>query len=61
MEMGEFVGFLVNERLEAARAQARNRALWPRREPLRVRLGVILIALGQRLVQEVPAPQRVAS
>jgi hypothetical protein len=30
----------------------------PAGEPLRVRLGVTLIALGRRLCQEVPAPQR---
>lgn len=59
--MGEFAWLLVNERLEAARAEARSRARLPRREPLRVRLGVRLIVLGQRLVQEVPAPQRVVS
>jgi hypothetical protein len=56
----ELVRFLVNERLAWARAQAQRRALLPRREPLRVRLGVILIALGQRLLHDdVPAPQRV--
>jgi hypothetical protein len=55
----ELVAFLVKERLQSARAEARSRALLPRREPLRVRLGAILIALGQRLVQEVPAPQRI--
>lgn len=48
---------LVTERLETARAEARRRALVPRpvREPLRVRLGVALIALGQRLLHA-PAP-----
>jgi hypothetical protein len=64
MDMSDFVvGFLVRERLETAREQARRRALVPRRadESLRVRLGRTLIALGRRLLHEVPAPQRVTS
>jgi hypothetical protein len=54
------LGLLVHERLQSAREQARRRALVPERPraPLRVRLGVTLIALGRRLLQEVPAPQR---
>ena len=50
--------FLVRERLAWARQEARRRALVPPRASLRVRLGVTLVALGRRLLQEVPAPQR---
>ncbi len=47
---------LVRERLAAARAAAAGRALVPprRRRPLRVRLGVRLIVLGERLVAPPP-------
>ena len=59
MDMSDFVvRFLVTERLAWAREQARRRALVPPGESLRVRLGVTLIALGRRLLEEVPAPQR---
>ena len=64
MDTSDFVvRFLVRERLEMAREQARRRALVPRRahESLRVRLGRALIALGRRLLQDVPAPRRVTS
>ncbi|HEX3176677.1 MAG TPA: hypothetical protein VHZ49_08370 [Methylomirabilota bacterium] len=57
----ELVRLLVTERLTQARAEARRRALVPRGAPLRVRVGVALIALGQRLVHEVRSPQRVTS
>jgi hypothetical protein len=59
MDTSDFViRFLVAERLAWAREQARRRALVPVREPLRVRLGVTLIALGQRLLHAAPAPRR---
>jgi hypothetical protein len=57
----ELIRLLVNERLTQARADARRRALVPRRDPLRVRVGVALIALGQWLSHEVPAPRRATS
>ena len=63
MDTSDFVvKFLVAERLSVAREQARRRALVPprSRHSLRGRLGVTLIALGRRLLQqEVGAPQRV--
>lgn len=62
MDMNEYlVRYLVSERLTWAREQARRRALvpLPTRRPLRVRAGERLIALGHRLLQEPPAPQRV--
>jgi len=55
------VGFLVRERLAFAREQARRRALVPapRHRPLRARLGAALVALGQRLLHDTTAPERV--
>ena len=62
MDTSDFVlRLLVTERLAWAREQARRRALVPPRESLRVRLGLTLIALGRRLLQEVPAPRRVTT
>ena len=54
------IRFLVRERLAWAREQARRRALVPpsTRRPLRVRVGAVLVALGQRLLEEASAPQR---
>ena len=54
---------LANERLAHAREVASRRALVRSlipRQPLRVRLGGLLVALGRRLLAE-PAPQRAAS
>ena len=61
MEISDhLVRFLVTERLQAAREQARHRALvLPPRRSLRARLGATLVALGHRLLQEAAAPQRV--
>ena len=62
MDMNEYVvRVLVCERLASAREQARRRALVPPAtpRPLRGRVGATLIALGRRLLQETPAPQRV--
>jgi hypothetical protein len=62
MDMSDYVvGFLVRERLAWAREQARRRALVPpsTRRPLRGRLGATLVTLGQRLLQEAPAPRSV--
>jgi hypothetical protein len=62
MDMSDYVvRLLVRERLAWAREQARRRALVPpsTRRPLRARLGAMLVALGQRLLQEAPAPRRV--
>jgi hypothetical protein len=59
MDTSDFVlRFLVSERLEWARAQARQRALVPARPPLRLRLGALLVALGHRLLRSAPAPQQ---
>jgi hypothetical protein len=57
----DLVRLLVTERLQAAREQARRRALVPRttRPSLRARLGTTLVALGHRLLEEGAAPQRV--
>lgn len=54
---------LANERLAHAREVAARRALlasFTPRAPLRVRLGAVLVALGQRLLGE-PTPQRAPS
>jgi hypothetical protein len=54
---------LANERLAHAREVAARRALLTAlapRTPLRVRLGGVLVALGQRLLAE-PTPQRATS
>jgi len=54
---------LANERLAHAREVAARRALLAAltpRTPLRVRLGGVLVALGQRLLAE-PTPQRATS
>jgi hypothetical protein len=62
MDMSDhLIQFLVRERLAFAREQARRRALVPApaHRPLRARLGAALVALGQRLLQEAPARQRV--
>ena len=61
MEISDhLVRFLVTERLQAAREQARRRALVPPpRRSLRARLGATLVALGHRLLEEAAAPQRV--
>jgi hypothetical protein len=62
MELSDhLVRFLVTERLEAARAEARRHALVPpsARRSLRARLGATLVALGRRLLEEAPAAQRV--
>ena len=62
MEISDhLVRLLVTERLEAAREQARRRALVPppTRRSLRARLGAALVALGHRLLEEAAAPQRV--
>ena len=64
MEMSDYaLTQLANERLAHAREVASRRALvaslTPRRS-LRVRLGGVLVALGQRLLAE-PAPQRATS
>ncbi|HEV8587186.1 MAG TPA: hypothetical protein VGT02_19665 [Methylomirabilota bacterium] len=70
MDFTEYsLAFLANERLAVAREASARRArlasLTPR-EPLRVRVGAALIALGQRLLGDptrrapLPAPQRVA-
>ena len=55
------VWFLVRERLAWAREQARRRALVPPspRRPVRAHVGAALVALGQRLLHEASAPQRV--
>lgn len=57
----DLVRLLVTERLQAARDQARRRALVPptTRRSLRARLGATLVALGHRLLEEGAAPQRV--
>jgi hypothetical protein len=56
-----FVWFLVRERLDYAREQARRRSLVPppTRRSLRKRLGATLVALGQALLEETAAPRRV--
>jgi hypothetical protein len=69
MDFTEYsLAFLANERLAAAREASARRVLLASltaREPLRIRLGEVLIALGQRLLGDptrrapVPAPQRV--
>ena len=59
MDASEFViQFLVRERLEWARAEARRRARIPAGSPLRLRLGTLLIALGHRLLQDAPTLHR---
>jgi hypothetical protein len=62
MEMSDYaLAQLANERLAHAREVASRRALLRSlrpRDPLRVRLGGALVALGQRLLGD-PAPQRV--
>jgi hypothetical protein len=59
MDTSDFViQFLVRERLEWARAEARRRHRLPAREPLRRRLGLLLVTLGHRLLRVTPAPQR---
>ncbi|HEY7520124.1 MAG TPA: hypothetical protein VIE36_17685 [Methylomirabilota bacterium] len=54
-----FVRFLVSERLDRAREDARRRALAPppTRRSLRAWLGAALVAVGHRL-QEPSVPQR---
>ncbi len=55
---------MARDRIETARAAAARRALLPRRPAgpaLRVRLGVVLIALGQRLLAGAAPPIRGAS
>jgi len=62
MEISDhLVRLLVTERLQAAREQARRRALVPpaRRRSLRARLGATLVVLGHRLLEEGATPQRV--
>jgi hypothetical protein len=71
METSDYaLSHLANERLARAREAAARRALLASltpRAPLRVRLGGVLVALGQRLLAEparprpTPAPQRAAS
>jgi hypothetical protein len=66
METSDYVLVqLANDRLAHAREVAARRALLasltpPPRGRVRVRLGVALVALGQRLLGE-PAPQRATS
>jgi hypothetical protein len=64
METSDYVlAMLANERLAHAREVAARRVLLASltpRAPLRVRLGVALVALGQRLLA-VPTPQRATS
>ena len=62
MEVSDhLVRLLVTERLQAAREEARRRALVPptARRSLRARLGATLVALGHRLLEERAAPERV--
>jgi len=59
MDTSDFaIQLLVRERLEWARADAQRRASIPARPPLRRRLGALLVALGHRLLQQAPTPQR---
>jgi len=64
METSDYVLVqLANERLAYAREVAARRALLAsvsEHRPVRVRLGAVLVALGQRLLAE-PAPQRATS
>jgi hypothetical protein len=64
METSDYaLAYLANERLANAREAAARRGLLAsltRREPVRVRLGGALVALGQRLLGE-PVTQRATS
>jgi len=64
METSDYaLGVLANERLAHAREVAARRALVASLTPpvaLRIRLGGVLVALGQRLLAE-PTPQRATS
>ena len=62
MDVSDYtLGILARDRITRAREDAARRALVPLvpREPLRVRLGAWLVALGLRRLQE--APQRATS